>query len=225
MVAIDTVPSSPDNAERSWWWRFGLVGRALARTSVTAAVYTGIMVIAEIALNTRSPRVRSAWLAWASTSLANLHAHPIRSLVASAFLPDGDLAGWLALALIGLVAAGQALGNRRLAVLVAVSHVAATLFSQGLLAVRLNAGVPGAAADALVLDVGSSYVVVPALVVGIGYGSWPARVLSALAFAALSPHLFGGLTHLNVSAVGHCCAIVIGLGLGYPLWRSRGPRA
>jgi membrane associated rhomboid family serine protease len=65
---------------------------------------------------------------------------------------------------------------------------------------------------------------VAALVIGIAYGRWPARTASALAFALLSPHLFVGLTRLDVSAVGHCSAILVSLLMGYVLrrsWRAR----
>jgi hypothetical protein len=217
----DHAGSEPPAWRRGWARHLD----AWTRTSVTALVYTALMVLGETLLNTRSPAVRSQWLDWSTTSLANLHAHPLGSLAVSGFLPDGDLADWIALSMIGLVVAGHVLGNVRLAVLAAVSHVAATLVSQGVLAYRLRIGTPGAAADAQVLDVGPSYLVVPALVVGMAYGSWPARIASGIAFFALAPHLFGGLSQLDVAPVGHCCAIVIGLALGYPFSRQQARRS
>ena len=69
----------------------------------------------------------------------------------------------------------------------------------------------------LMLDVGPSYVVAPALVLGIRYGSTPGRVLCGLCFALLAPHLFVGLTRLEVSAVGHVVAIGVALLVG-PSW-------
>ena len=55
---------------------------------------------------------------------------------------------------------------------------------------------------------------VAALVAGTGYARWPGRVLCAAGFAVLAPSLFGGLFRLEVSAVGHVCAIVVALALG-----------
>ena len=63
-----------------------------------------------------------------------------------------------------------------------------------------------------------------ALTVGIGYGRWPARIVSGIAFAFLAPHLFGGLQRLDVGPVGHCCAILVGVVVGFffqRAWRVR----
>jgi membrane protease YdiL (CAAX protease family) len=61
---------------------------------------------------------------------------------------------------------------------------------------------------------------VAALTVGIGYGRWPARIVSGIAFAFLAPHLFGGLQRLDVGPVGHCCAILVGVVAGFFFQRA-----
>jgi hypothetical protein len=145
-------------------------------------------------------------------------------MVVSALLDDSDVLAWIALSLIGLVAAGHTLGNLRSAVLVTVAHVVGTVVSEGILARQIATGA-APAADRVTLDVGPSYVVVAALTVGIAYGRWPARIASTAAFVVLAPHLFGGLGRLEVGPVGHCCAVVVGLLLGFAFqrtWRSRG---
>ena len=70
--------------------------------------------------------------------------------------------------------------------------------------------------DTRILDVGPSYVVVSAIAVAVLYGSWPARVAAAADFAALVlvGHIFGGLTALDVAAVGHLTAITVAILLG-----------
>jgi hypothetical protein len=97
--------------------------------------------------------------------------------------------------------------------------VVGTLVSQGILAYRVHSGA-APASDRYLIDVGASYVVVCALAAGIAYGTWLGRVLSAVGFLLVSPNLFGGLPSLEVSSVGHVCAILVALGLGWPLWRS-----
>ena len=54
---------------------------------------------------------------------------------------------------------------------------------------------------------------------------WTGRILSGIAFALLAPHLFGGLSQLAVGPVGHCCAIVIGVVLGFYFQRAWHQRA
>jgi hypothetical protein len=196
-------------------------------TSVTAAAYVGLFAVSNAVLRIQPSAAQAAWLNWASTDLVNLGRHPVGSMISSALLDDSDVLAWVALSVIGLVAAGHTLGNLRCAILVAVAHVLGTVVSEGILAEQIASGaVPPS--ERVTLDIGPSYVVVAALTVGIAYGRWPARIVSSLAFIVLAPHLFGGLSHLEVGPVGHCCAIAIGLLLGFPFqraWRSRAGRA
>ena len=147
-------------------------------------------------------------------------------MLISALLDDSDVLAWIALSLVALVAAGHTLGNLRCAALVTVAHVLGTVVSEGVLGQRIASGaVP--ASEVVSLDIGPSYVVVAALTVGIAYGRWPARVAGGLAFILLAPDLFAGLSQLEVAPVGHCCAIVVGLVLGFVFqrsWRSRAGR-
>ena len=167
---------------------------------------------------------RTAWLGHLSTNLDNLADHPLRALVGSAFVTDGnDQLAWTALALVGLGAAGQALGDLRLAGLLASTHVLATVVSETVLAVQVRVGAVPASARS-VLDVGPSYVVAPALVLGVALGSTRGRVGAGLGFAVLAPHLFGGLARLDVAAVGHVVAIATALLAGPALVRDQRSR-
>jgi hypothetical protein len=51
---------------------------------------------------------------------------------------------------------------------------------------------------------------VSAIVIAVVCGTWLARAAAALDFAVLvvGGHIFGGLSHLDVSAVGHLTALV-----------------
>jgi hypothetical protein len=182
--------------------------------------YSGALTVAGLALRARPPADQHAWLAWASTNLANLHEHPIGSLVASAFLTEDFPTGWIMLAAVGLGATGWVLGSWRTALLGLAAHVVGTLVSEGILAHRISTGA-APAADRQILDVGASYVVVSALAAGIAYSRWPGRLLCAVGLAAAAPSLFGGLTSWEVSSIGHVCSILVGLALGWPLTLHR----
>ena len=137
---------------------------------------------------------------------------------------DGTVVSWVVLALVGLTAAGEALGNVRLAALLAGGHALGTLVSEGVLGAQIQHG--AASADGrFITDVGPSYVIAPALVLGLLLcPSLLGRVASGLGFALLSPHLFGGLRQLEVSSVGHVVAIGLALLTGPALVRDRRSR-
>lgn len=195
--------------------------RILNRYGV-AVGYAAGLGLAAVLLATRSAPVRAHWLDWASTNLTNATDHPVAALVVSAFLTAGDARWWLLLSLIALATVGATFGAWRTALLVGAAHVLGTVFSEGLLGLRIAAGaVP--AAQQHIQDVGPSYVVAGALAAGIAYARWPGRLACAAGFAAVAPSLFGGLSRLEVSAVGHVSAIVVALavGAGFVLARRR----
>jgi hypothetical protein len=160
------------------------------------------------------------WLDWASTNLANLRTRPVSAMVLSAFLVEDDRLAWVLLALAGLGATGWVLGAWRTALLVAAAHVLATLVSEGVLWWRITAGAVPAAQEH-VRDVGPSYVVIAALAFGVLYSPWPGRILCAIGLALVAPGSFRGLPHLELSSVGHACAVVIAAGLGWVMVRRR----
>jgi Rhomboid-like protein len=188
-------------------------------TSLTAVIFAALLAAGELALNSRPTATRAAWLAWASTDLVNLRHHLLGCLVVSALVSDDHPVAWIVLALIGLLAAGQSLGNIRAALVVGAAHVLATAASEAILAVRISRGIEPVS-ERLLLDVGPSYVVVAGLVVGIVYGNVPSRIACGIAFVLLGPDLFAGFTSWQVSALGHSCAIVVAVALGYVCRRS-----
>jgi len=175
-----------------------------------AVGYTVALAVGTVLLHAQPRPTRDAWLDWASTNLANAPDHPVSTLVVSGLFTDGEVRGWLVLSLVGLGALGWRLGAWRTLAVVASAHVLGTVLSEGILGLRIAAGaVP--ASEAHIRDIGPSYVVVAALVAGLVYGPWAARLPCAIGFAMVAPDLFGGLPHLEVSSVGHVAAITVAL--------------
>jgi membrane associated rhomboid family serine protease len=177
-------------------------------------------------------------VATTATNLVNLRTDPIFTLVASAFVSEAVPWMWVILAVIGLFPVVHRFGNLRALLLIAAGQVIGTLVSEGMLAVQIKAGsAPGSMR--FLDDVGPSYVIASALVATILYGAEPIvrtarhghwlfdrvrsrwwRVGAALSLAFLAPHLFGGIDHLEVAAVGHLVAMVTGAVLGLLLVRQ-----
>jgi hypothetical protein len=187
--------------------RFAVAWAFLAASGVAAIVYTAL-----------SLRAQAALVAWSSTNVDNLRAHPIGSLAASAFIP-GSI-GWIGLIALALFGACRLLGNARAVVLVCAGHVIGTLVSEGIVADRVAGGRLPASAR-LMVDVGPSYLVVSALGAMMLYGTWLYAAPAGLVFAGLAPDLFSGLSHLDVAAVGHLTALTTGIVLGGLLLATR----
>ena len=82
-----------------------------------------------------------------------------------------------------------------------------SLVSEGILAYRIDAG-QLSAANRHISDVGPSYVVLSAVVIALACGGWLMRALAAVGLAVLvfPGQVFGGLSQLDVPAVGHLTA-------------------
>jgi hypothetical protein len=183
---------------------------------VALGFVVGLLVVAAV-FGDAADDTRTSWIAWTSTNLANLRHHPLSALIASAFVIEDDFPyGWVVLATVGLVGLAWRLGPWRTLTVVTAAHVLGTAVSEGIVAWQVHRATLPASARYIV-DVGPSYVVVAALVGAVVAGPRPVRLGGAAGFALLSPSLFGGLTDLDVAAVGHVCAIVIGAGLTFAL--------
>jgi hypothetical protein len=185
------------------------VGRVMVRRYAFAWAYLGCYLAAELAWVMLTPGARATLTAWASTSVANLEHEPIGPLALSAFIGPGSLLAWPALIALAAFGACRALGNARTAVVCMAGHVIGSLVSEGIVAYRIDAG-QLAVTDRYLTDVGPSYVVVSAIVIAAVCGTWLARAAAAADFAVLvtGGHIFGGLSRLDVSAVGHLAALV-----------------
>jgi hypothetical protein len=171
--------------------------------------YLICFVIIDLIYTSLTPHGQAALTAWASTNVADLSREPIGPLAASAFIAPGYVVVWPVLIALAVFGANRALGNVRTALICVAGHVIGSLVSEGIVAARVAAGqLP--AADRYLTDVGPSYVVVSAIVIAVICGSWLARSLALLDFAILvfGGHIFSGLSHLDVSAVGHLTAML-----------------
>ncbi len=174
-----------------------------------AWAYLACFLAAELAWVLLSPQSQAALTAWASTNVANLEHEPVGPLVLSPFIGPGDLLVWPVLIALAVFGASRALGNARTALACMAGNVIGSLVSEGIVAYRVDAGqLP--VTDRYLTDVGPSYVVISAIVIAAVCGTWLARAAAALDFAVLvtGGHIFGGLSHLDVAAVGHLTALV-----------------
>jgi len=171
--------------------------------------YLVCFVLTDLVFASLPPHGQAALTAWASTNVANLSREPVGPLVLSAFVAPSYLLLWPALIALAAFGANRALGNARTTLICVAGHVVGTGVSEGIVAARVAAGqLP--AADRHITDVGPSYVVVSAVVIAVICGTWLARSLALLDFAilVLGGHIFAGLSHLEVSAVGHLTAML-----------------
>ncbi len=186
-----------------------------------ALVYPAALAAGSLALAATAPGTRDAWLAYASTNVDNLADHPVRALLASGVLADGDVVAWVLLAAVGLAGVARAAGPWRALAVAGTAHVVGTAVSEGGLAVRVARGL-APAADRRIVDVGPSFAVVGLLVATVVAGvsvRW--RVAAALGFGLLVPSLFDGLADGDVAAVGHLVSVGVGLAAGALLLRQR----
>ena len=174
-----------------------------------ACAYLACFVAVELAYTLLNPDAQARLIAWASTNVTNLEHEPAGPLVLSAFVTPGYFVVWPVLIALALFGANRALGNLRTALVCLAGHMIGSLVSEGIVACRVDAGQLGLA-NRYLTDVGPSYVVVSAIVIALACGTWPARALAALDLVILvfPGHIFGGLSQLDVSAVGHLTAIL-----------------
>jgi hypothetical protein len=200
-----------------------LAPRAIFASYAVAWIFLGMFVLADLTYSVLPVRDRAAVAGWASTSVSNLHHHPVGALISSAFIPQEAGVAWPVLIALALFGANRALGNRRTVVVCAAAHIVGTFVSEGIVAYRVAHGLLPAA-DRYLLDVGPSYVVVSAIVITLLLGSWLARAAAVadLVLLVTVGNIFGGLSNLHVTAVGHVTAMAVGsIGAGAAAWQGR----
>jgi hypothetical protein len=178
--------------------RYAFAGAFLACFLATGLVYSQL-----------DPAAQARLVAWASTNVANLEHEPVLPLLVSAFVAPGYVAAWPVLIALALFGANWALGNGRTALVCLAGQVIGTLVSEGIVAYRVDAG-QLAEANRHLSDVGPSYVVVSAVVVALACGTWLVRALAVvdLVILVFPGNIFGGLSQLDVAAVGHLTAML-----------------
>jgi len=175
-----------------------------------ACAYLACFVAAEFLYAALSPDAQARLIAWASTDVANLEHEPAGPLVVSALVTPGFFAAWPVLIALALFGANRALGNVRTALVCVAGQVIGSGVSEGIVAYRVDTGQLSGASRFLT-DVGPSYVVVSAIVIALMCGTRLARVLAAvdLVLLVFPGDIFGGLSQLDVAAVGHLTAMLV----------------
>jgi len=174
-----------------------------------AAGYLACFLATEFVYDQLTPAAQIRLIAWASTNVANLEHEPALPLVLSALVTPGYFVVWPVLIALAVFGANRALGNARTALVCLAGQVIGSLVSEGIVAYRVDVG-QLADANRYLTDVGPSYVVVSAIVIALACGTWLARALAAVDLVVLvfPGHIFGGLSQLDVSAVGHLTAML-----------------
>lgn len=198
-----------------------LLSLALSRLvslKVTAA-YAVVLAVIGGTLLALGPNVQSAVVSRLSTNLYNLANGHLATLVASAFVTDGDDIYFLLPGLVCLLALGELVwSGRGLVLAFAVGHIGATLLVAVGLTVAIGAGwLPISVAHAS--DVGISYggvavlgaltTVIPPRWRPVWIGWWLSTALAAASGA-------------DFTAVGHLLALMLGMGLSRRLGLSTG---
>jgi hypothetical protein len=206
-----SAAEQPDGAEAAV--PLSVTGSAgAARRYAFAWAYLGCFAAAQVVYALLNSRAQSAFVAWASTSVANLEHDPVGCLVVSAFVTGGGVADavvWLPMIALAMFGANRAIGNGRMIYVCVAGHVIGTLVSEGIVAWRVGNGTLRPSYRHLT-DVGPSYVVAAAVVAALLCGPWLWRLLAALDLAVLVfvVRIFAGLSHLDVAAIGHATSIV-----------------
>jgi hypothetical protein len=184
-----------------------VAARVLLRHYGFALAYLAGFAAAGLAYALLDPDAQARLIAWASTNVANLEHEPVGPLLVSAFVTSGFFAAWPVLIGLAVFGANRALGNARTALVCLAGHVIGSLVSEGIVAYRIDAG-QLSAANRHITDVGPSYVVMSAVVIALACGGWLVRVLAAadLVVLVFPGQIFGGLSQLDVPAVGHLAA-------------------
>lgn len=190
---------------------FGAPDGILRRYAFAWCYLTGYL-IAEIVSAALSPSARAALTGWAATSVANLEHEPVGPMIASAFIGSANYVALPLLIALAVFGANRALGNARTALICVAGHVIGTLVSEGIVAYRVDAGQLPVSYRHLE-DVGPSYIVMSAIVIALVCGTRPARLAAALDLGILVfiGDAFGGLSRLDVAAVGHLAAAITAL--------------
>jgi hypothetical protein len=175
--------------------------------------YLGLYIVVEVVYASLTAHPRDVLVTWASTSVVNLEHDPVGTLIASAFVGQGDYFAWPVLIALALFPANRALGNARIALVCLAGNVIGSLVSEGIVAYRVDVGQLPVSYRHLI-DVGPSYVVLAAVAAALICGGWTARVAAGFVFGVLVliGGIFDGLASLDVSAVGHLLSGLTGLG-------------
>ncbi|MEU1329938.1 rhomboid-like protein [Streptomyces sp. NPDC005865] len=192
------------------------------RTAPGTYIWLTTLFVTTVAMHHMSPEFEDAFLRQHSTNIHELSHNPVRVLISSAFWIDGG--SWLPYAVLYTVFHASAehwLGTRRWLVVAALSHVLATLISEGVLALAIHHGAaPRTSVNTL--DVGVSYAL--AGVVAVLTYRIPRPWRYAYLLIVLAVYGAPLITGRTFTDLGHFTSVLVGLAC-YPLTRGATPAA
>jgi hypothetical protein len=190
--------------------------RAWIRSAPGTHIWLGIVAVTSVIAAASPPNIRSSLLHGVSTNLVELRHHPIRVLIASAFWIESP-SGFACYALLFEAVhatAERRLGMARWLLVVALSHIGATLVSQKAVRLGIHAQrLPHSLA--YTVDIGVSYGL--AGVVGVLTYAVPrpwrwGYLLGVLAYficPVVDNGTFTDLGHLTAVLIGLCCYALV----------------
>lgn len=183
----------------------------VVRHGDVAIVYAAIVTIIAITVSLLPSRARVGLLQGSSTNLANLHLHPVRVLVGSAFVLPGPADLWqVPVLLVGYAYAQRAVGRLATVFVAVIGHVGATLTVATMLAAGIAHGTL-ARSLAHASDVGVSYGLACILAFLTAFLPRGARLWYSVGLLAVfAVPTVAGVTFTDV---GHGVALALGFGL------------
>ncbi len=202
--------------------------RALARRTPAAFVYAVALSISNIIMAVLPASAQQAIIGSTSTNITHLALDPLFVLPASAFVDPGQGWLWVPLSLILIGGLERRFGSRRALIITFGAHALATLLSEGVLLARVVAHA-APFSEVHVDDVGPSYVLLAALAACLVIGARKLRIFAALTGVLLVPGLLVDLPELDMSSIGHLCALLFGAAFAFgfsdhAVWFSRSRR-
>lgn len=193
---------------------------ALLKTPFTTS-YAIVLAITDVIMTLLSSNDQTAVGQATSTNITHLALDPLLVLPASAVVDLGNSRWiWIPLTLLLLGGIERRLGSGRAVMVTFGAHVIASLVSEGLLLVQI-ASHAQPRSDVNILDVGPSYLILAALSGCVMIGSWRLRAAALVIGGLIIPGLMTRLPELDMSAVGHLLAILLGASFAVYLASAR----
>ncbi len=199
--------------------------RTVPRRFPVTGVLLAVLIAARV-LRAADPDLALRWQWATSTTLHQMLRHPLGVLLGSIpWVADGPVAPWLAFAALAVGGLEATVGSVAVLAVAFGGHTAATLISEGILGLRVEAG--GLPSSALhVLDVGPSYALGGALAALVALPT-PRRLrtVAGMTLAVVGPVMMYGVTDGDLDGIGHTAALALGgLAGTIPALRRRAAR-
>jgi hypothetical protein len=180
-----------------------------ARVIPLAVGYAVMLMLSNIVMTLLPMTAQNAIANAASTNITHLALDPFFVLPASAFVDTSNSWLWMPLSVILVGGLERRFGSRRTFLVLLSAHALATLVSEGVLFMQVAWHVAPKSAINIV-DVGPSYVILAAMAGCLAVGSRSLRITAFIAGALIVPNLLVDLPELDMAAIGHLFALLLG---------------